>query len=318
MPSTTQTRPGSVNQVFSDTNKLDKRSFTNLHKAVVGLLPLDLKSELQRLSQVAIDKPDADGRTALSRAAIRGVQRAVGLLLAHHANFHIPSRNGSAPLHWAVQSLNPLAVELLLNSGANVSQANNRGYTPLHFAAAKQNNPAVLQLLCSFGANMDVRTRQGDSPLMNAARANNPGNVAYLVKVGCHLNLQNKDGMTPLAYALCFNSHDCLDVLLRSAADQALRRNEGSSLLHLAAIYADQRSLEILGELGELQGVVANVVRGDGSSALQLAEWRAGVDSSWKKVFRRVYELVTEKGWSIEGSASDTEEERLYDAIEYQ
>jgi ankyrin repeat protein len=297
---------------------LDQRSFTKLHKAVLGLLCLDLRSELELLSQIAIDKTDSDSRTALTWAATRGDHDSVKLLLKYRADFRIASRNGSTPLHWAVQSPSLIAVDSLLNAGAEVDRFNNRGYTPLHFAASKQNDPRVLELLLSFQANIDAQTYHGDTALMNAARANHDGNVAYLIEHGANLDLQNKDGVTALLYAVCFNSHKCLKLLIQSPADRTLRTKEGNSFFHLLAIYSDLESLEILCSQPPRDQSL-DLPRADGLSPSQLAEKRENVLPSWRMTFSKLCSLVLD---SEEDEArlctNDSDDETFHDAVAYQ
>ncbi|KAK0739599.1 ankyrin repeat-containing domain protein [Apiosordaria backusii] len=313
---TTKDNQTQLQGLFSNTAMLDQRGFTRLHKVVLGLLNLDLLPELKESSQIAIDKTDSAGRTALSWAATRGDHDSVKVLLKHHANLQIPSRNGSTPLHWAVQSSSPLAVKLLLEAGAEVNRPNNRGYTPLHFAASKRDDSQVIELLLRFMADRDAKTNHGDTALMNAARANHPNNVIYLMEHGANLDLQNKDGMTALLYALYFNSHQCLRLLLKSNANQALCTKEGSSLLHLAAVYADLQSLEIL-RSEPPRGQSPSAPRDDGLSPSQLADNRADVSISWKKAFANLSCLVlqaSDRDHSYRSDKSDDDE--FFDALE--
>ncbi|KAK3370925.1 ankyrin repeat-containing domain protein [Lasiosphaeria ovina] len=178
-----------LRELFSNTNMLDQRGFTRLHKTVLGLLQLGLASELEQSSQLAIDKTDMAGRTLLSWATTGGDHSTVQVLLKYGANFHMASLNGSTPLHWAVQSSSLTAVRLLLGAGAEVHKPNNKGYAPLHFAAPKRSDPETLELLLRFGANPDAQTHHGDTPIMNAARANHYKNFAFLMKNGASLNL---------------------------------------------------------------------------------------------------------------------------------
>lgn len=65
-----------VKSMFKDTKFMVGRSFTTLHKIVLGFVARDLRKELA-LSTSSINDRDANGRTALCWATIRDDQTAV-------------------------------------------------------------------------------------------------------------------------------------------------------------------------------------------------------------------------------------------------
>lgn len=94
--------------MFTDTDCLDRRKLTLLHRIVLGLVGIDLKAYLET-STKEIDIIDRSGRTPISMAAGRDDSDAVKLLLDCGANPNITSPGEGSPLHVA-------AIALLSNS----------------------------------------------------------------------------------------------------------------------------------------------------------------------------------------------------------
>ena len=53
-------------------------------------------------------------------------------------------------------------------------------------------------------------------------------------------------GWTPTFLAVRYNSHECLQSLLRAGASCTIVPNEGNLILHYAAAYADEKTMELL------------------------------------------------------------------------
>ncbi|PWT98942.1 MAG: hypothetical protein C5B51_28170, partial [Terriglobia bacterium] len=114
------------------------------------------------------------GATPLLRAALCGDLAVVRMLLAHGADFRIPTSDHTTPLMvaagigWAEGMIREYSeeqtlevVKLLLDLGADISAANDHGMTALHGAAYKGANK-VVQFLVDRGAKLDVKDNGED------------------------------------------------------------------------------------------------------------------------------------------------------------
>jgi hypothetical protein len=91
-------------------------------------VPWRLRAVLSR--GAAVDEPDADGWTALHRAARSGDVASARLLLEHHATVDARVANGMTPLHVAAEAGHLPIVELLVGAGADRSATTKTNRTP--------------------------------------------------------------------------------------------------------------------------------------------------------------------------------------------
>lgn len=116
----------------------------------------------------AVDSPDAQGCTALLRAAGGGHRAAVELLLARGADPQRPANTGATPLSAAVSMRQAEIVALLLQAGAALEHRLPGGVTVLMLAAAL-GLPDIVARLLTAGANVHAGDAQGLTPLHCAA-----------------------------------------------------------------------------------------------------------------------------------------------------
>uniref|UniRef100_A0A674J0A0 Uncharacterized protein n=1 Tax=Terrapene triunguis TaxID=2587831 RepID=A0A674J0A0_9SAUR len=140
-----------------------------------------------------IDHADADGRTALSLAALcvpasRGHADVVSLLLERGAHAGHHDRHGMTPLLVAACEGHAEVAELLLEGGADVEQADAAGRTPLLVAAA-MGHGAVVQTLLLWGAAAGAKDAKGRTALSLAAAQGSKHVVRTLLERGADPNL---------------------------------------------------------------------------------------------------------------------------------
>jgi ankyrin repeat protein len=124
---------------------------------------------------------DLAGQTPFLRAAAAGDLRVMRLLLAHGADPHLATDNGTTPLmvaagvNWAVAETYTEgdaalldAVKLTHELGLDVNARNSMGIAAIHGAANRGAND-VIEYLAANGARLDVRDREGRTPLDWAA-----------------------------------------------------------------------------------------------------------------------------------------------------
>ena len=97
--------------------QLDGQGFHTLHLATHSSLVMTIVYLLQRAEfqpQVALDRKDTQGHTALMWAAFQGDALSVDVLLKHGAAVHVSDMDGLTPLHWAVVHGNRLCILRLI------------------------------------------------------------------------------------------------------------------------------------------------------------------------------------------------------------
>ena len=116
----------------------------------------------------AVDSPDAQGCTALLRAAGGGHRATVDLLLRRGADPQHAANTGATPLSAAVSMRQAEIVNDLLAAGAQIEHRLPGGVTVLMLAAAL-GLPDIAARLLTAGANVHASDAQGLSPLHCAA-----------------------------------------------------------------------------------------------------------------------------------------------------
>ncbi|KRG71938.1 ankyrin repeat domain-containing protein [Pseudoxanthomonas dokdonensis] len=116
----------------------------------------------------AVDAPDAQGCTALLRAAGGGHRQVVDLLIERGANPQHAAGTGATPLSAAVSMRQADIVDALLQAGADIEHRLPGGVTVLMLAAAL-GLPDIASRLLTAGADVHAGDAQGLSPLHCAA-----------------------------------------------------------------------------------------------------------------------------------------------------
>lgn len=109
---------------------------------------------------VALDDPDAVGRTALHEAAGQGDTAIVAFLLKHGAKIDRKDMQGRTPLHSAVMGGSLKVTEMLLAAGADANTPDNFGDTPL-IAVCTKGIDAIAKLLVEKGADPKRKDQEG-------------------------------------------------------------------------------------------------------------------------------------------------------------
>jgi ankyrin repeat protein len=99
----------------------------------------------------AVNRRDADGRTALMTAAAKGDVDVVRLLLAWDADVNAVSKHQETAVTFAIVWDRLPVVAALLAAGADVNWSDDPGWTPLKYAMFEKNTP-IAKVLQKYGA----------------------------------------------------------------------------------------------------------------------------------------------------------------------
>jgi ankyrin repeat protein len=238
-----------LRSMFSETECIERREFTVLHKIVLGLVNSNLEIELDA-STAEIDATDSNNRTAVSLAAERGDLISLKLLLQHGANIRIASTSLSTPLHFAVCNPQPHCIDLLITEGADPNALTNHNQTPLIYAAAYTKDVRHAKLLLDHGAIVDFPDLDGITALGWTAISGNTPVAMLLLQEGANVDIIDNSGHTCLSRSISGNHHDIISALVAKGAKTETRLPSGFTLMHIVAEKADLQSMYLLQRLG--------------------------------------------------------------------
>ncbi|MFP6620970.1 MAG: ankyrin repeat domain-containing protein [Pirellulaceae bacterium] len=189
---------------------------TSLHIHRLGLLcmlPLWLPAWLTGSCQVL-----EGAEPALANAVEKQDQVTVRKLLASKADVNRPQADGMTALHWAVYLDDMETAEALVLHGASVACQNRYGVTPLSLACTN-GTAKIVALLLANGANPNATLRGGETILMTAARTGRASPVRMLLARGAKVNAKERNDQTALMWAAAEGHLEVVDLLLEAGAD---------------------------------------------------------------------------------------------------
>jgi ankyrin repeat protein len=202
---------------------------------------------------------------------------------AQKADINATEADGTTALHRAAQFGDAELVASLLESGARVDAANRYGVTPLQ-AAAVSGNPRVAEALLAAGADPNAVLPEGETILMTAARTGSPEVLAMLLAHGADVDAREHwYGESALIWAAAENHGEAIkllvghgaDVNARSALQKPERRRAGQSILPLGSwtpiMYAAREGALEAGAALAAGGADLDLVDPDGATALVIA-----------------------------------------------
>jgi serine/threonine protein kinase len=129
------------------------------------------------------DTRDANGRTALISAALRGSNNISQKLLRKGADINARDATGSTALMASALGGHKETTKVLLDNDANVNLTDNNGQTAL-IRAASQGHTDIVRMLINKGARIDVKGRDGRDALTWAEINNKSDVIDLLNKAG--------------------------------------------------------------------------------------------------------------------------------------
>ena len=313
--------------MFSETECIERRNFSPLHKIVLGMVPNDLEAELAT-STASINLPDSNGRTALSLASERGDMQAVEVFLRYGADTGVPSSCAAYALHYAACATEPDCLRALVVSDIDLNCGTNWNQTPLIYAAAYTKDARHAQILIDAGANADIRDLDGMVALDWAAVSNNRAVAKVLVESNVDMANVDKQGNTTLTHAIRANRHEVLEELLSTVdfreSFTTLPSNVKGNTLAVAAKYADLATLRQLLAAGFEPSEADVDAAGGKGSLFDLIEQRGDAESVMFRLFSGISNYAAQDrrgaahGRMIVAEDDDAEaEEQWADCVEH-
>ena len=165
------------------------------------------------------------GGSPVADAAMKGDHAAVRILLREKADVNRPQADGDTALHWAVYRNDLDMVDLLIRGGANVKAANLEGATVLSLACIN-GSASVIERLLKAGADPNERGPHGETPLMMAARTGTVDAIRVLIGSGADVNAKETlRGTTALHWAAAQQHPSAVKLLVDRGADVSARSN---------------------------------------------------------------------------------------------
>jgi ankyrin repeat protein len=297
--------------LFSETECVERREFSILHKIVLRIINKDLEQELMA-STADINSTDIIGRTPLSMAAEMNEITFTTLLLQYGAQPNLASNCGQTPLHYAASAKAPDCIPLLLNARAEVDYETDWNQTPLHLAAAYTKDKRHANILLDAGANPNKRDRDGISPLGWTAISNNPKVAACLLERGAVVNDFDRYGSSTLKQCIKSNRHEILRLLMPYQPRVKTCIADDESFFMLIAESADTETMDILKEL-DLKEVLIDVNSWtEHSRYTNILEKRSDASPALTATFEALMQVARAQ----QSEPDDLEEEVWEDALE--
>ena len=120
-------------------------------------------------------------------------------------------------LHIAVARGNAPAIDEYLTAGVPIDLLAGDGLAPLHWAL-ESDDPVIMALLLDRGSPVDVRSAEGATPLMNAVQSGSLETAGFLIDHGADVNARDRRGFTALHRAAEMGHLDVTQVLLDRGA----------------------------------------------------------------------------------------------------
>ncbi|KAI4110123.1 MAG: hypothetical protein L6R37_000016 [Teloschistes peruensis] len=263
-----------VSNMFADTDFMQARQFSIVHKIVLHLIPRSIESELD-YSTRDLDAVDSSGRTPIAWAAVRGDELALNTLIGYSADVNLPDGQGNTPLHHA---RNAACVDILLAAGADKTARNIFGHTPLHMVCRGTGSLTLLKCLVAAGVDIDATDKSGETALATATFNSHVDCASHLVHSGADINIANRANDAPIHLALQSDVPAVLQLLLNKGAKYQEPNNSGRTILHYAAGLVSAETIQILKAHG-LLGIDLDAKDDQGKTVDNLLEERVDDDS---------------------------------------
>ncbi|KAI5796800.1 ankyrin repeat-containing domain protein, partial [Pyronema domesticum] len=188
--------------------------------------------------------------TALTIAAIHGLEHITHMLLENGVDDNAQSVQGNSALHWSVLSNHESIVDILLKHGGDINLKNKDRLSALNLACTEDHKSIVILLLRN-SADVNLKCKRGLTPL--PSRCHDPQKnqtKSLLFKHGADVKLKDNNG-NPVIHELIMIELQCfgetlLNVLLDSSADINATNDQGHTQLHYAVYRGKEEDVRVL------------------------------------------------------------------------
>ena len=215
-------------------NAVDEEGATALHKAAFKGNNAILRILLERDAKMTIK--DKQGGTALYNACYGGFVRCVQLMLERPGAkdmINICDNDGRSPLHATSCFGHWECTALVVKNGADLNIQDKDDMTPLHLAAFNGCNLSMTFLI-DAGADVKKYNKEGIYALHYAAYKGHITTVHNLVAKGANVNCVDNKSNTPLFYAAARDNWDIIAYLIFREAQVDYQNKEGLTPLSYA------------------------------------------------------------------------------------
>ena len=239
--------------MLRDSDHVQTRGFSALHKIIMGLSHDDLESVLE-ISTADINVGDSSNMTPLCLATLRNDVQAVKLLLSYGANPNILDKWGRTPLFFA---RNTDICKMLLDAGVNIHTRNailarsalHQRYTLISRWYVESDTVDTIDLLVNAGIDVDVRDGLGRTPLLAAVYSGYTSHARRLLELGANPNVcSDTSHHSAIHNAVLFNRHELIPLLLERGADYTALNANGMNIAHMAAWSASTETVSVLAD----------------------------------------------------------------------
>lgn len=218
-----------------------------LHKAVLKNDGVLVKTLLAQ--GVSAEQRDGKERTPIFRAAHRGYDEIIRILLDANADPNAVDKWGNTPLFEAAQQGHVISVDLLITSGAIVDIKNKHTETPL-YTAVRNNHALVAKQFLGKNADPNVWVEgKTFAPLHYAAMRGDIDLLDALIDAGAQVNARGELGATPLHMAAAHGSLSAVELLLANGANVNAQTDKGTTPLHYAMTFGYTNVTEVVSTL---------------------------------------------------------------------
>ncbi|KAI4210775.1 MAG: hypothetical protein LQ351_006357 [Letrouitia transgressa] len=255
--------PSIVGSLLKDSDYLETRGLSILHKIVLGIIPKNLEAEL-KISTACIDVGDARNRTPLAWAVIRDDLRMVKTLLAFGADPKLVDEFGDAPLSF---SKSVEVCKALLQAGVNVNYRTTfYQRNALHQLCRGHVDVDVVDILVHAGIEFEMQDIDRETPLMIAVFWHKTATAKRLIEHGADVNAANMSSQdNTIHLAVSFSHHQIIPLLLTRGVVYTALNIYGRNIAHMAAKSADTQTMITLAE-SKLSGLDFSLKDKDGKT----------------------------------------------------
>ncbi|XP_041915290.1 ankycorbin isoform X4 [Alosa sapidissima] len=197
-------------------------------------------------------KLDAEGKSALHVAAMKGQAECLAVILSHGADVSVIDASGFTALHLAAKNNHQDCAKKLIQNKSVVDSLDGSGKTALHHAAAC-GTVAMVQLLCETKCLVNLKDAEGFTPLLLSARHSHADVCSTLLKWGADVNARDKNGRTAVMLACEGRCVAAVQVLVQCGADLRAADSLGCDVLHYAKLSGSAEVRNVLNSVLQRQ-----------------------------------------------------------------